>query len=115
MLGNIHNIDRNNISVTDTCGRRVLGMSGSLTSYIKTGKAYKRDSFTRSNKPISKSKKEEKLLKRIAAIGFGAIGILAALKMGPKALGALKDKASGVVSKLPKIDILGSIKKIFKK
>lgn len=114
MLGNT---DKVNYSIADTCGRRVLGMNGSLTSYINTGKAYKykNDSFTKTQKTETKSKNKNEVLKNAAMVGLGALGILLAYKGGAKALNVVKDKASALISKLPKIDVIGGIKKIFKK
>ena len=114
MLGNT---DKINYSIADTCGRKVLGMSGSLTGYINTGKAYKykKDSFTKTQKPESESKNKNQVVKNAAAVGLGALGILLAYKGGAKTLNIVKDKVTAVFSKLPKIDIIGGIKKIFKK
>ena len=113
MLGNT---DKVNYSIADTCGRRVLGMNGSLTSYINTGKAYKykNDSFTKTKTTEDKQKNKNEVLKNAAMVGLGALGVLLAYKGGAKALSVVKDKASALISKLPKIDVIGGIKKIFK-
>ena len=50
-MGNGVNLgNRNNVSIADMCGHKVLGMSGSLTNYIMTGDTSSVDSFRRTNK-----------------------------------------------------------------
>ena len=50
----------NNHSTVDTCGQRVLGMSGSLMSYINTGNPYDKDYYQNSNSKALSSQVEEK-------------------------------------------------------
>ena len=79
---NINNTNSNLMSTSDLCGQRVLGMNGSLVSYINTGNAGSLDTFKRST-PKNEEKQKKKInfgniIKvTVAALGVVAAGVLA--------------------------------------
>jgi len=75
-MGNGVNLgNRNNVSIADMCGHKVLGMSGSLTNYIMTGDTTPVDSFRRTNKKTVRKNKINlsNILKiAVAALAFAS-------------------------------------------
>ncbi len=101
MLGNTQNISIHNSTLADSCGSSVLGMNGSLTSYIQTGKTHSGyDSFSRKNKTdtkkMTRSQKDAQILKKICV---GALGAAATLFLGCK----LKKGATSIVDGVKKL------------
>ncbi len=98
MLGNTGQISIHNPSIADTCGSRVLGVNGSLTSYIQTGKAYAgRDTFYKKSKSksqkMTKSEKDAQLMKRIC---IGTASVLGALFLGFKTKKGIGKAVDGI-------------------
>ena len=62
-MGNGVNLGANNnlMSTADICGQKVLGMSGSLVSYINTGVATPLDNFTKTSTKVQNKKEKKKI------------------------------------------------------
>lgn len=80
-MGNGVNISQGNLmSVTDMCGQKVLGMSGSLLNYINTGNAGtlpKADSFQKTTETPNEKQKKHINFQKILKFGTIAFSVVA--------------------------------------
>lgn len=82
----------NTQNIADMGGRQVLGMGGSLTNYINTGKA-KTDSFELTSQQPQASKKKTNVAKILAGVAAAAAavgGTVFAFKKGGKFIDKIK-------------------------
>ncbi len=104
MIDGINSNRHKNLSISDTCGSRVLNMGGSLTGYIKTGNPYHKDYYVRRQNKIKKDpdKKVVATLNKILPFALTALGTIAAIKFGPKYFSKATEAIKAKVSALPK-------------
>lgn len=109
-MGNGVNISQGNlVSVTDMCGQKVLGMSGSLLNYINTGNAgtlANTDSFQKTTETPNKKQKTKKSIDIQKILKFGAIAFSSA------ALGVL---LFSKLTKKPNVEGVKETKKLWDK
>lgn len=113
-MGNGVNISQGNLmSVTDMCGQKVLGMSGSLLNYINTGNAGtlpKADSFQKTVETPNKKQKKHINIQKILKFGAIAFSVIA---LGILLFSKLAKKGNVESAKEP-IKIWDRIKEFFK-
>lgn len=98
------------MSSADRCGREVLGMGGSLVSFIDTGNPYAYDSFSKTDNITSENPKKKKNIAQILKWGIAGVALVAggiyAFKKKPSLKGvgnSIKSFVSDIGKKLGKI------------